>query len=149
MSEENSNVVRVDTRIPSDPMDIKQKMLELQNYYSDIAEYVCALQFMYDQGENALSYVRDRSLVDADADKNYSSKAANIKVSFGKTNFKYPINIKSPAKHLLKDVTGEYTYCELKDVVSLLYYKFNRSKSKLDEIKSAIEVCKFYPLKGL
>jgi hypothetical protein len=141
-------MVKINTKIPitDDVMDIKDKALELQNYYSEIADYVNALQYMLDQANSIESYLRDQSLLDADKDENYKSKAAQIKTAYGKVNFTYSIKIESPIKELEK-IEGEYSYDSFKNIVALIQYKYNRAKSKLDEIRSAIEVCKFYPVK--
>jgi len=139
---------KINTQIPitDDVMDIKDKALELQNYYTGIADYVNALQYMLDQASATESYLRDKSLLDADADSEFGGKAVQLKTAYGKIKFEYDVKIIAPIKEL-ESVEGKYSYDSFKSIVALIQYKYNRAKSKLDEVRSAIEVCKFYPVK--
>lgn len=136
---------KVDTKIPitDDASIIQQKALELQNYIGDIDYYCNAAYYMLQCADAELSRLRDQSLLDADNDENYKAKAAPIKVAYGKSTFRYHVIIKSPIRDddYLTDVEGDYTYLEFKHIYNLIEYKYNRLKSKLAEVTSALFTC--------
>jgi hypothetical protein len=138
-------MIKIDTKIPitDDPNLIQQKALELQNYIGEIDYYCNAAYYMLQCVDAELSRLRDQSLLDADSDENYKAKAAPIKVAYGKTHFKYHVFIKSPLKDddFLSDIEGDFSYLDLKQIYNLTEYKYNRVKSKLTEVTSALFTC--------
>ena len=143
---------KINTKLPitDDPSIIQQKALELQNYIGDIYYYCNAAYYMLQCVEAELSRLRDQSLLDADADEIYKSKAAPIKVAYGKSKFKYHVIIKSPLPEddFLTDIEGDFTYLELKHIYNIIEYKYNRVKSKLAEVTSALFTCNGFSKKA-
>ncbi len=141
--------ISLEIPVSEDPIKVKEKGIELCNYLSEVGRYTDAAYFMLQLAENELSRLRDESLVEADKDPVYKDKAAPIKTAFGKSNIKFHVKIESPIKEdsFLDDIEGDYTYIELKKVYSFIEYKYNRLKSKLDQLQKAINYCTYYPVK--
>jgi len=144
---------KIDLNLPigSDPISIKEKGLELQNYLDVVYSYYDAAWYMMQCGEAELSRLRDLSLVDSDLLEELRGKAVDIKTSYGKSKLKYHIEIKSPMKNddFNKDIAGDYTYDEFKKISALLKYRFNRAQSRLKQVEYGITYAQFYPLKAL
>ena len=144
---------KIDISLPldGDPMAIKEKGLELQNHLDIVYSYYDAAYYMMQCGEAELSRIRDLSLVDSDLLEKMSRKAVNIKTSYGKSKLKYKVEIKSPKDEddFNKDISGEYTYDELKKIVAFLKFRFNRAQSRLKQVEYGISYAQFYPLKAL
>lgn len=142
--------MKINTQIPvdfSDPMTLKDKALELQNYLGYLGEFTSGFTFMVEQIDVELSKIKDQSLVQATKDVTGNLE---YKKSYGKLEYRYLVEITFPFVELREkeSIKGEYNFYELSRLRSLYEYKLNRAKNKFFEVKSAIEVCNFYPVKS-
>lgn len=152
-SKEKTTIPRINIKIEvtDDPKELKDRAVELHGHIDMFTKYYDSAKYMLNVAESELSNLRDKSLIDADADSAYSKKSVDIKSAYGKSQLKYNVKILSPLQgdDFLTNIEGEYTYDSFKKVVALLQYKADRLESKLKELMKAIEICNYYPIKSL
>jgi len=142
---------KIDVSIPitDDFIVIKDHGIKLQNYIQDLTKYVNAFQLMVDLLNAELSHIRDRAILEAEKSEECKSKTQVFKEAFGKSQFKFKVTVPSPLPddELIKPIDSDFNYHELKKLIAVYTYKLNRAKSRHDEVKGAIDLCKFYPSK--
>ncbi len=123
------------------PIQIKDRMLELQGYLENVADSI--MEHNKDVGvlEATLKYIKDISLL-----KLQDEKLNNpIREAKSKTEIKVEVNILEKGKRIKK----KWTYHECNFVLVEEKVKLDRDIKYLEELKISIDVCKFYPVKGM
>ena len=144
--------MKIDTKLPTsgNPIELKEKGLELQNFMDDVGKYVSAYQVICEQIDSEIDRLKDQSLIDTDNIEEYKKKPLDIKKSYGRTSIKYKIEISPPFEdEFIKKIEGSYTYYDLKTLRSLYGYKLNRIKNKYFEIQNSVDYIKYYPMKHI
>ena len=123
----------------ANPLELKDRMLELQNEYTNLAGYYIKAKLEKDSLEACLGYIRDKAFLMVE------TGTVEEKKSRSKTDIKVKVSY-------LKDggrVDIELSYHNCKFLLLKAESRMSRLWLYLDELKSAIEVCRSYPVRGL
>ena len=121
------------------PIQLKDRMLELQNMYSSVAEELTQARLEMDTLDSALSYIRDKAFLSLDSGTVEEKKARS----------KVEVKIEVPYIEKGKEVKKELTYHNCKYLLLKANSRVGRMWLYLEELKSAIAVCQMFPTKGL
>jgi len=141
--ESESILIDISVPLTDNPIKLKDRMLYLQSKYELLVENYMIAKLSNDSLEAALSYIKDKCVFLLPDDKKGGSAQER------QSRAKVEVKVKVPFFSEGNRVTEELTYYECKYKLVAANNKMATLWFKLEELKSAIDICKFYPTKGL
>lgn len=122
------------------PLDYKDRMIELQNMYSEVADKLTIARVERDSLKAGLEYIKDQSFKLADRKRTVEERKCEARTD---------IEVEIPYVDGGEEKKELMTYHKCKYLLLSAESKVGSIWLNLEELKSAIAVCQMYPTRGV